>query len=47
MTVTLLYFDGCSYREVASRLQMPMNSIGPTLARIQKRLRAALQDTEP
>ncbi len=45
--IQLLYFDGCSYREVASRLQMPMNSIGPTLARIQKRLRAALQDTEP
>jgi RNA polymerase sigma-70 factor, ECF subfamily len=45
--VGLLFFEGCSYREAAGRLQMPMNSIGPTLARIQKRLRIALQELEP
>jgi RNA polymerase sigma-70 factor (ECF subfamily) len=40
--VHLLYFDGCSYREVSQQLQMPINSIGPTLQRIQQRLREAL-----
>jgi RNA polymerase sigma-70 factor (ECF subfamily) len=41
--VHLLYFDGCSYREVSEQLQIPMNSIGPTLQRIQQKLRAALK----
>jgi RNA polymerase sigma-70 factor (ECF subfamily) len=45
--VGLLFFESCSYREAAAALQMPMNSIGPTLARIQKRLRIALQELEP
>jgi len=38
----LFYWDGCSYREISQQLDMPVNSIGPTLARIQQRLRAAL-----
>jgi RNA polymerase sigma-70 factor (ECF subfamily) len=41
--IQLLYFDGCSYREVSEQLQMPMNSIGPTLQRIQQKLRAAMK----
>lgn len=41
--IQLLYFDGCSYREASERLSMPMNSIGPTLQRIQQKLRAALK----
>jgi RNA polymerase sigma-70 factor (ECF subfamily) len=43
----MLYLEGCSYREAASRLQMPMNSIGPTLARLYQKLRASLADGEP
>lgn len=45
--VNLLLFEGSTYREAAESLQMPMNSIGPTLARIQKRLRKLLEDLEP
>jgi RNA polymerase sigma-70 factor (ECF subfamily) len=39
----LFYIDGCSYREISSRLQMPVNSIGPTLARLHDKLRAAMK----
>jgi RNA polymerase sigma-70 factor, ECF subfamily len=35
----LHYVEGRSYREISQRLAMPMNSIGPTLARIQEKLR--------
>jgi RNA polymerase sigma-70 factor, ECF subfamily len=42
----LFYFDGCSYREISQQLDMPVNSIGPTLARIQLRLRAALGEED-
>jgi RNA polymerase sigma factor (sigma-70 family) len=42
----LFYLDGCTYREISQQLDMPVNSIGPTLARIQERLRAALGETE-
>jgi RNA polymerase sigma-70 factor (ECF subfamily) len=42
----LFYIDGCTYREISDRLQIPMNSIGPTLARIHDRLRAVLNGGE-
>ena len=42
----LFYVDGCSYREISQQLNMPMNSIGPTLARIHEKLRAALKGRE-
>ena len=42
----LFYIDGCSYREISQRLSMPMNSIGPTLARIHEKLRAAMKGRE-
>lgn len=35
----LHFFEGRSYREISEQLAMPMNSIGPTLARIQEKLR--------
>jgi RNA polymerase sigma-70 factor, ECF subfamily len=38
----LFYIDGCSYREISQKLDMPMNSVGPTLNRIHAKLRAAL-----
>ena len=39
----LFYIDGRSYREISEQLQIPMNSIGPTLARIHDKLRAAMK----
>ncbi len=40
----LFYHDGCSYREISEQLDMPLNSIGPTLNRIQQKLRASLDE---
>lgn len=42
----LFYIDGCSYREISQKLDMPMNSVGPTLNRIHAKLRAALVPEE-
>jgi RNA polymerase sigma-70 factor, ECF subfamily len=42
----LFYLDGCTYREISHQLNMPVNSIGPTLARIQERLRAVLGEED-
>jgi RNA polymerase sigma-70 factor (ECF subfamily) len=39
----LFYVDGCSYRDISQQLQMPINSVGPTLARIHEKLRAAMK----
>jgi RNA polymerase sigma-70 factor, ECF subfamily len=38
----LHYVEGYTYREISERLNMPVNSIGPTLARIHDKLRAAM-----
>lgn len=40
--VRLFYLDGCSYREISEQLAIPMNSIGPTLQRVQQKLREKL-----
>ena len=45
--VALLYVEALSYREISERLAMPMNSIGPTVMRIQKKLRASLEEPNP
>jgi RNA polymerase sigma-70 factor (ECF subfamily) len=42
----LFYLDGCSYREISEQLDMPLNSIGPTLNRIQQKLRASMKEEE-
>jgi RNA polymerase sigma-70 factor (ECF subfamily) len=42
----LFYLDGCTYREISEQLDMPLNSIGPTLNRIQQKLRASLNMEE-
>lgn len=42
----LFYLDGCTYREISQQLNMPVNSIGPTLARIHEKLRAAMKQEE-
>ena len=41
--IRLFYMDGCSYKEISAQLGIPVNSIGPTLQRIQQRLRNYLQ----
>lgn len=38
--IRYFFLDGCSYREISQHLKIPMNSIGPTLQRVQSRLRA-------
>jgi RNA polymerase sigma-70 factor, ECF subfamily len=43
----LFYIERKSYREISEALQMPVNSIGPTLARIHEKLRAAMKQEEP
>jgi RNA polymerase sigma-70 factor, ECF subfamily len=42
----LYYVDGCTYREISQKLDMPMNSVGPTLHRIHAKLRAAMMHEE-
>lgn len=37
--VKLFYLDGLSYQEISSRLNVPENSIGPTLHRARERMR--------
>lgn len=34
------HLEGCTYREISSRLGIPENSIGPTLSRARAKLRA-------
>lgn len=42
----LHYVEGRSYREISQQLAMPMNSIGPTLARIHEKLRKHMTQGE-
>jgi len=42
----LFYLDGCSYREISEQLNIPLNSIGPTLNRIQQKLRLAMKEED-
>jgi RNA polymerase sigma-70 factor (ECF subfamily) len=37
--VRLHYLEGRSYEEISTRLNIPVNSIGPVLARVRKKLR--------
>ncbi|MBX7103135.1 MAG: sigma-70 family RNA polymerase sigma factor [Gemmataceae bacterium] len=39
--VQLFYIEGRSYEEIATRLNLPVNSIGPILSRARKVIRAA------
>src|SRR5262249_50711687 len=39
--VRLRYLEGRSYEEIATKLDLPVNSIGPLLARAKKLLRAS------
>ena len=43
--LTTLYFSGITYEEAATRLGMPIGSLGPTRGRCLDRLRAVLATT--
>jgi RNA polymerase sigma-70 factor (ECF subfamily) len=45
--VRLRYFEGRSYEEISAALHIPVNSIGPILARVKKRLRTDDKGTPP
>jgi len=39
----LFYVEELSYQEIGTRMQMPMNSIGPTLQRAQQKLKELME----
>lgn len=45
--VQLFYLEGRSYEEIATRLNLPVNSIGPILSRARKLIRAARAAKRP
>lgn len=45
--VRLFFLEGRSYEEISSRLNIPVNNIGPLLSRAKKRLQEANQGTAP
>ena len=47
VVVAMFYFEGCSYREIAEKLDMPMGTVMSRLARAKGQLRAKLFVTEP
>lgn len=42
LVVLMFYFEECSYREIASRLEIPIGTVMSRLARAKRRLRARL-----
>lgn len=42
--IELFHFENLDYREIASRLGMSVNSVGPKLTRAQRRLKQILED---
>ncbi len=47
VVVAMFYFEGCSYREIAEKLDLPMGTVMSRLARAKGHLRAKLFETEP
>jgi len=46
LVVTMFYFESCSYREIADRLEVPIGTVMSRLARAKGRLRASLFERE-
>lgn len=42
LVVVMFYFEDCSYREIAERLELPLGTVMSRLARGKKQLRAAI-----
>ncbi|HJT31003.1 MAG TPA: sigma-70 family RNA polymerase sigma factor [Pirellulales bacterium] len=46
LVVLLFYFEGCSYREISEKLNVPTGTVMSRLSRAKGRLRARLFDTQ-
>ena len=47
VVVAMFYFEECSYREIAEKLDLPIGTVMSRLARAKGHLRAKLFETEP
>jgi RNA polymerase sigma-70 factor (ECF subfamily) len=47
LVVAMFYFEECSYREIAEKLDLPMGTVMSRLARAKGHLRSKLFETEP
>ncbi len=47
VVVAMFYFEGCSYREISEKLDLPMGTVMSRLARAKGHLRSKLFETEP
>ncbi len=47
VVVAMYYFEDCSYREIAEKLDLPMGTVMSRLARAKGHLRAKLLESEP
>jgi RNA polymerase sigma-70 factor (ECF subfamily) len=46
VVLLLFYFEGCSYRQIAERLQLPLGTVMSRLARAKQHLRTVLFEPE-
>lgn len=46
LVLLLFYFEGCSYREISEKLDLPMGTVMSRLSRAKARLRGRLFDAE-
>jgi RNA polymerase sigma-70 factor (ECF subfamily) len=46
VVVLMFYFEGCSYREIAEKLELPLGTVMSRLSRAKQHLRAALFEPE-
>ncbi len=47
VVVAMFYFEECSYREIAEKLDLPIGTVMSRLARAKGHLRSKLFETEP